>query len=66
MKIATSILLFAALSFTGCEKTDTATPDDATATPETPAAPETPETPETPEAPEGDAPAPEGEAAPPA
>lgn len=66
MKIATSIMLFAALAFTGCEKTDTATPDGAGA-PETPATPETPEAPETPETPETpEAAAPEGEAAPPA
>ena len=29
MKIATSMMLFAALAFVGCEKTDTATPDGA-------------------------------------
>jgi hypothetical protein len=69
MKIATSILFLAALALPACEKTDTATPDDATKA-ETPATPETPAThAEAPtDAPaEGDAAAPaEGEAAPPA
>jgi hypothetical protein len=65
MKIAASMLFLAALAVPACEKTDTATPDDA-AKPDAPATPETPETPETPdaEAPAADAPAEGTETAP--